>query len=135
MELEVREVEVSKRQRCGTKLDCYRAELKRLIREYIKSRAVKQGALGYDSGGDFEDVRIDESQKQRLLDNSERIERTGARLQEGYRVVIESQEVGNQILQNLNDQRETIQRSRGRVNIHLYFKLMHCYNHFVLLVA
>lgn len=115
MDLEVREVECSKRQRCKTKLDCYRAELKRLTLEYIKARSVRQGALGYDSAGEYEDLRITVDQKQKLLDNSERIERTGKRLEDGYRVVLETQEIGNQVLQNLSEQRETIQRSRNRV--------------------
>lgn len=120
MDLEVREIESSKRQRCRTKLDCYRAELKRLTLEYIKARSIKQSALGYDSAEDFNDVRISGDQKQRLLDNSQRLEATGRRIEDGYRVVLETQEIGNQVLQNLSEQRETIQRSRNRVSIYLY---------------
>lgn len=116
MELEVREIESVKQQRCRTKLDCYRAELKRLTLEYIKARSVKQAALGYDSAEELNDVRISNDQKQRLLDNSERLERSGQKLEEGYRVIIETQEIGNQVLVNLNEQRETIQRSRARVS-------------------
>jgi vesicle transport through interaction with t-SNAREs protein 1 len=115
MDLEVREVESAKRQRCRTKLDCYRAELKRLTLEYIKARSIKQGALSYDSAEELNDVRISSDQKQRLLDNSEKVERTGRQLEEGYRVVIETQEIGTQVLQNLSDQRETIKRTRSRV--------------------
>lgn len=119
MDLEVREIENSKRQRCRTKLDCYRAELKRLTLDYIKARSVKQGALGYESPDDFNDVRISNDQKQRLLNNSERIEGTGKRLEEGYRVIVETQQIGNQVMQNLHEQRETIQRSRNRVGNNL----------------
>lgn len=118
MELEVREVDPSKRQRCRTKLDCYRVELKRLTLEYIKSRSAKQGAL-YDST-DESDVRISLDQKQRLLDNSEILERTGRKLEDSYRIVVETEEIGNEVLKNLNDQRETIQRSRTRVCFTLY---------------
>lgn len=117
MDLEVREIEHSKRQRCKTKVDCYRAELKRLTLEYIKARSVKQGSFGYESADDLSDARISSDQKQRLLDNSERIERTAKRLDVGFRVVLETEEIGTQVLQNLNEQRETIQRSRGRVRI------------------
>lgn len=116
--MEVREIETSKRQRCRTKLECYRAELKRLTLEYIKARSIKQ--VGYESADDLNDVRINGDQKQRLLDNSERIERTGRRLDEGYRVVLETQEIGTQVLQNLHEQRETIQRSRNRVRTIVY---------------
>lgn len=116
MELEVREFESAKKQKSRTKLDCYRAELKRLTIEYIKARSVKQNALNYDSADpdDF-DARISNDQKQRLLNNSERLERIGNKLEDSYRVLIETEGTGTQILQNLNDQRETIQRSRNRL--------------------
>lgn len=114
MDLEVREVESSKKQRCRTKLDCYRAELKRLTLEYIKARSIKQEVL-YDSSEDMGDVRISFDQKQRLLDNSETLERAGRKLNDGYRVVVETEEIGNQVLKNLSEQRETIQRSRNRL--------------------
>lgn len=118
MELEVREVETSKRQRCRTKLDCYRAELKRLTLDYIKARSVKQGAL-YDSAEELNDVRISVDQKQRLLSNSETLERTGRKLEDGYRVIVETQNIGTEVLKNLGEQREKIQRSRNRVSIML----------------
>lgn len=114
MELEVREVDPSKKQRCRTKLDCYRVELKRLTLEYIKARSVKQGSL-YDSTDESVDVRISIDQKQRLLDNSETLERNGRKLEDSYRVIVETEEIGNQVLKNLNDQRDTLQRSRTRV--------------------
>ncbi|CAG9774020.1 unnamed protein product [Ceutorhynchus assimilis] len=113
MDLEVREVEPTKKQRCRTKLDCYRAELKRLTLEYIKARTVKQESL-YDSAEDI-DVRISFNQNQRLLDNSETLERAGRKLNEGYRVVVETEEIGNHVMKNLAEQRETIQRSRNRL--------------------
>ncbi|KAK9887781.1 hypothetical protein WA026_000096 [Henosepilachna vigintioctopunctata] len=117
MDLEVREVETSKKQRCKTKLECYRAELKRLTLEYIKARSIKQGALNYDSTDpdDFNDARISNDQKQKLIQNSERLERSGKKLEEGYRILVETEETGTQILQQLGEQRETIQRSRNRL--------------------
>ncbi|KAL3273202.1 hypothetical protein HHI36_014658 [Cryptolaemus montrouzieri] len=117
MDLEVREIDHSKRQRCRTKLDCYRAELKRLTLEYIKARSIKQGALNYDSTDpeDLMDPRISNDQKQRLLENSERLERSGRKLEEGYRILVETEQTGTQVLQNLGEQRETIQRTRNRL--------------------
>nr|CAI5840519.1 unnamed protein product [Callosobruchus analis] len=117
MELEVREVEPTKRQRCRTKLDCYRAELKRLTLDYIKARSVKQGVL-YDSTEELNDIRISSDQKQRLLENSESLERSNKKLEQGYKVIIETQEIGNHVLKNLSEQRETIQRSRNRLREH-----------------
>lgn len=61
-------------------------------------------------------LSIKEEQRQRLLNNSERLERTGNQLLTGYRTVIETEEVGNQVLQDLAIQRETIQRARSRVS-------------------
>lgn len=125
MDLEVREVEPSKKQRCRTKLECYRAELKRLTLEYIKARTVKQESL-YDSAEDI-DVRICFDQKQKLLDNSETLERAGRRLNDGYRVVVETEEIGNQVMKNLAEQRETIQRSRNRVTC-IYWQWFFIFN-------
>lgn len=73
--------------------------------------------MSYDSQEELSDIRISSSQKQRLLDNSERVERTGHQLEEGYRMVIETQEIGTQVLENLNNQREILQRARSRVTI------------------
>lgn len=61
------------------------------------------------------DIGMQEDQKRRLLDNSERLERTGNHIQEGYRIAVETEEIGTHVLQNLSQQRETIQRSRNRL--------------------
>lgn len=61
------------------------------------------------------DIGIGEDQKRRLLDNSEKLERTGNHLQEGYRIAIETEEIGTHVLNNLSSQREQIQRTRNRL--------------------
>lgn len=123
MELEVVEIAPSQRQWCKSKLDCYRAELKRLTLEFSKAKATKQNALsGYDSVDEYSDVRLPEEQKQRLLDNSEKIERAGKKLEDGYRIVLETQEIGANVLQDLDHQRETIQKSRSRVSYSYIFR-------------
>ncbi|GJQ73191.1 hypothetical protein Trydic_g13576 [Trypoxylus dichotomus] len=75
--------------------------------EYIKARSIKQGTFGYDSADNLNDIRIANDQKQRLLDNSERMERSGKRLEEGYRVVLGTQDIGTQVLQNLKNEKQT----------------------------
>ncbi|KAG5675337.1 hypothetical protein PVAND_005247 [Polypedilum vanderplanki] len=99
-----------------TRLKSYHAELKRLEEDYNKAKIKPNPLLVDDSSSidDF-DIGISEDQKRRLLDNSERLERTGNQLQEGYRIAIETEEIGTQVLQNLHNQRETIQRSRNRL--------------------
>ncbi|XP_021920864.1 vesicle transport through interaction with t-SNAREs homolog 1A isoform X3 [Zootermopsis nevadensis] len=115
MELEVREVEASTRPRLRTRVDSYRAELGRLSQEFMKVRSppFQDGLFGqddvYGSG-----VSMNEEQKLRLLDNSERLERTGHHLTTGYRIILETEEIGSQVLQDLHAQRETIQKSRSR---------------------
>lgn len=116
MELEVRATDPAQRQWCRSKLDCYRAELKRLTAEFTKSKATPQPyANGYESVDEYSDVHLSEGQKQRLLDNSEKIERSGKKLEEGYRIILETQEIGNHVMQDLDHQRETIQKTRSRV--------------------
>jgi len=60
-------------------------------------------------------LSIREEQRQRLLNNSELLENTGNMLNAGYRATIEAEEIGARVLQDLNNQRETIQRARSRV--------------------
>lgn len=68
-----------------------------------------------------EGIRLNEEQKQRLLDNSERLERAGNHLTSGYQILLETEEIGSQVLRDLNHQRETIQKSRSRVSPSLSF--------------
>ncbi|XP_026273376.1 vesicle transport through interaction with t-SNAREs homolog 1A isoform X2 [Frankliniella occidentalis] len=118
MELEVREVEVSQRPRLRTRVDSYQAELRRLKQDF-QSACSTSYIEGFGDGTEElfinDDLSMKEEQRQRLLNNSERLERTGNQLLAGYRTVIETEEVGNQVLQDLAIQRETIQRARSRL--------------------
>ncbi|XP_013099005.1 vesicle transport through interaction with t-SNAREs homolog 1A [Stomoxys calcitrans] len=122
IQLEIRDLNAAQRTTATSKLNCAQVELKRLQGEYTKAKEnskKKQNPLDYQAAAgdydDYEDVAISNDQRQRLLDNSETIERTGNRLQEGYRVVIETETMGAQILSDLHQQRETIQNSRARL--------------------
>lgn len=64
---------------------------------------------------------MNEEQKLRLLDNSERLERTGRHLTTGYRIILETEEIGSHVLQDLHAQRETIQKSRSRVRVFVFY--------------
>lgn len=121
MGLEIRDLNAAQRNSATSKLNCAQVELKRLQTEYTKAKEAgkKKTALDFQTAGgdydDYEDVAISNDQRQRLLDNSETIERTGNRLQEGYRVIIETETLGAQVLSDLHHQRETIQNARGRL--------------------
>lgn len=97
----------------GTRVAAYRAELQRVREEY---RSVINNSASYNIDTDevYEDWGANEQQR-KLLDNTERLERTGKSLNEGYRIVLETEQIGAAVLQDLSGQRETIQRSRGRL--------------------
>lgn len=121
--MEIREVTPANGNRASltNRLNCYEAELKRLQHEFTNAKVSKTDGVqqSYDSS-DFDEVvgGIKAEQQQRLLDNSERIERTGRRLEDGYRTILETESIGTAVLQDLSHQRETLQRSRARVFLH-----------------
>ncbi|XP_045500360.1 vesicle transport through interaction with t-SNAREs homolog 1A [Colias croceus] len=97
----------------GSRVAAYRAELQRVREEY---RSVFNNSATYNIDPDeYEDWSTVNEQRRKLLDNTERLERTGKNLTEGYRVVLETEQIGAAVLQDLHSQRETIQRSRGRL--------------------
>lgn len=56
-------------------------------------------------------------QKQRLLYTSERLNRSGIQLDKTYRIAVETEEIGSQVLTDLSRQRETMQSSFNRVSL------------------
>ncbi|KAH8303525.1 hypothetical protein KR018_000313 [Drosophila ironensis] len=120
MGLEVRELNPAQRSSFNGKLQVAQAELKRLQAEYRQTKDKHRAQASntfttLDLGDSYEDVSISTDQRQRLLDNSERIERTGNRLTEGYRVALETEQLGAQVLNDLHHQRETLQGARARL--------------------
>ncbi|XP_055597199.1 vesicle transport through interaction with t-SNAREs homolog 1A [Uranotaenia lowii] len=118
--LEIRDIPQASRAGFTSRLNCYQAEWKRLQQEFGNAKTARPrggptGGGGYDSVDEFDEIGIQEDQKRRLLDNSERLERTGNYLKDSYRVVLETEQIGAQVLQDLSEQRETIQRTRGRL--------------------
>lgn len=114
--LEIRDADSSVKTSLTNRLNCYNAELKRLQQEFTNAKNETQVQL-YDSS-DFDELTttgIRGEQQRRLLDNSERIERTGNYLDEGYRTVLEAERIGATVLQDLSTQRETLHKSRSRV--------------------
>lgn len=70
-------------------------------------------------------MSLNEEQRQRLLDTSERLERTGRDLTSGYQILLETEEIGSQVLRDLSEQRETIHKSRARVRFTLNIRNNH----------
>ncbi|GAB0089021.1 SNARE [Sergentomyia squamirostris] len=113
--LEIREAPPEQRASLTSRVSCYEVELKRLQQEFQKSKNSTLGASNLESDDDFDDIGFQDDSNRRLLDNSERLERTGKHLEEGYRVCLETESLGSSVLQDLSTQRETIQRSRSRM--------------------
>ncbi|XP_037293211.1 vesicle transport through interaction with t-SNAREs homolog 1A [Manduca sexta] len=98
----------------GSRVAAYRAELQRVRDEY-RSVTTNSNNYNIDSEEVYDEWGGANEQRRKLLDNSERLERAGKSLTEGYRVVLETEQIGAAVLQDLSVQRETIQRSRGRL--------------------
>lgn len=116
--LEIREADAAQRPTLTNRLHCYQAELKRLKEEFHRvSRQQDSSVVSLYDSSDFDGGRsAHEEQHTRLLDNSERIERSGNRLADGYRTILETESIGASVLADLSAQRETLQRSRARVS-------------------
>ncbi|XP_043203560.1 vesicle transport through interaction with t-SNAREs homolog 1A-like isoform X2 [Amphibalanus amphitrite] len=111
MELESRDQPERLRQTLTNRVRSYTAELRRLAKDYsnIKNRVSRRELLGGE--GSLSAAEAEE----RMLDNTELMERTGNRLDEGYRMCLESEAVGAEILSDLSGQRETLTKTRARL--------------------
>ncbi|XP_066909193.1 vesicle transport through interaction with t-SNAREs homolog 1A isoform X2 [Halyomorpha halys] len=113
MELEVCDVDPTLRPKLKTRVESYRAELVRLEKEFSNA-SIRKNGYG-DQNEIFGEISIREEQKQQLLNTSETIERTNNKLTACYSVLLESEDIGSQVLRDLQCQRETIQKSRARL--------------------
>ncbi|XP_070545249.1 vesicle transport through interaction with t-SNAREs homolog 1A-like isoform X2 [Ptychodera flava] len=116
MDLEIREIPSKDRQRFSNRLKSYQSELTKLEKDFKRSR-IAYSDLQHTReellGGD--DVTTSEDQRARLLDNTEKLDRTNRRLEHGYRIAVETEQVGADILENLQDDRRKIERARERL--------------------
>ncbi|XP_011187398.1 vesicle transport through interaction with t-SNAREs homolog 1A [Zeugodacus cucurbitae] len=121
MTLEIRDIDAALRPSFQNKVSCAQVELKRLQNDYrnAKEAQQKQHMTVLEMGGGdcdyYDDVSIGNDQRQHLLENSERIERTGNRLADGYRVALETEALGAHVLNDLSHQREVLQGARSRL--------------------
>ncbi|XP_059388523.1 vesicle transport through interaction with t-SNAREs homolog 1A isoform X4 [Carassius carassius] len=87
MDLEIREIPIQSRGMYNSRLKSYKQEMEKLEKDF----------------------------RAHLLDNTERLERSSRRLEAGYQIAVETEQVGQEILTNLHIDREKIQRSRDRL--------------------
>ncbi|KAK6487280.1 vesicle transport through interaction with t-SNAREs-like protein 1A-like isoform X2 [Huso huso] len=113
MDLEVREIPVQSRGMHSTRLKSYKQELEKLEKDFKRSRIAYSDEVRDELLGD--DGNSSASQRAHLLDNAEKLERSSRRLEAGYQIAVETEQVGQEILENLHHDREKIQRSRDRL--------------------
>ncbi|PAA64508.1 hypothetical protein BOX15_Mlig014795g1, partial [Macrostomum lignano] len=122
LELEIRSQPPSLRQKYTTRLQSYSAEHKKLEVDFRRAREAGQAKRDRDEllseAEQSLQHRHDElasDYRTRLLDNTERLERAGRRIDEGLGSVETTQQVGRTILADLAGQRETLERGRDRL--------------------
>jgi vesicle transport through interaction with t-SNAREs protein 1 len=103
------------------KLRDYKAELARLKRESAvaakaASAAVDRSQLLASASLDDANAPTSMSQRDRMLQATARLDQTGDRIREGKRGLLETEELGVSILQDLHRQRETIVSARENVH-------------------
>eukprot|EP00051_Salpingoeca_urceolata_P027556 m.482037 g.482037 ORF g.482037 m.482037 type:complete len:217 (-) comp22413_c0_seq1:28-678(-) len=114
MELEVMDLPAASRAKAKKKIAAYKKDIEIAERELRRAAVALSGSqsardelFGYD--GSSEDA------KQALLTNTDRLDRTTRRLEDGHRLALETEEIAVGIMGDLHSQRETIERSRGRL--------------------
>ncbi|XP_033887254.2 vesicle transport through interaction with t-SNAREs homolog 1A isoform X7 [Acipenser ruthenus] len=120
MDLEVREIPVQSRGMHSTRLKSYKQELEKLEKDFKRSRIaysdeVRDELLGDDGNSSESQLIKLRDERAHLLDNAEKLERSSRRLEAGYQIAVETEQVGQEILENLHHDREKIQRSRDRL--------------------
>ncbi|KAK2142958.1 hypothetical protein LSH36_891g00006 [Paralvinella palmiformis] len=116
MELEVRSLQGQSRNKYQTRLNSYMSELSKLEKDLRRSRIAFSDEMHIRDellGGD--EAQCSEDQRARLLDNSERLERTGRKLENSYKTCIETEQIGSEIMQDLHHQGKVLEKSRDRL--------------------
>ncbi|XP_063473918.1 vesicle transport through interaction with t-SNAREs homolog 1A isoform X1 [Symphalangus syndactylus] len=120
MDLEVREIPPQSRGMYSNRMRSYKQEMGKLETDFKRSRIaysdeVRNELLG-DDGNSSENQLIKlREERAHLLDNTERLERSSRRLEAGYQIAVETEQIGQEMLENLSHDREKIHRARERL--------------------
>ncbi|KAL3051548.1 hypothetical protein OYC64_001735 [Pagothenia borchgrevinki] len=120
MDLEVREIPIQSRPMYSSRLKSYKGEIEKLEKDFKRSRIaysdeVRNDLLGDDAGSSENQLIKLREERAHLLDNTEKLERSSRRLEAGYQIAVETEQVGQEILSNLHSDREKIQKARERL--------------------
>ncbi|XP_051883182.1 vesicle transport through interaction with t-SNAREs homolog 1A isoform X2 [Pristis pectinata] len=115
MDLEVREIPLQSRGLFSTRMKSYKQELAKLDKDFKRSRIAYSDEVNLRNELLGDDGNTTENQRACLLDNTERLERSTRRLEAGYQLTVETEQIGQEILENLHHDKEKIQRARERL--------------------
>ncbi|XP_041065593.1 vesicle transport through interaction with t-SNAREs homolog 1A isoform X2 [Carcharodon carcharias] len=115
MDLEVREIPLQSRGLFSTRMKSYKQELEKLDKDFKRSRIAYSDEVNLRNELLGDDGNTSENQRACLLDNTERLERSTRRLEAGYQLTVETEQIGQEILENLHHDKEKIQRARERL--------------------
>ncbi|XP_029328309.1 vesicle transport through interaction with t-SNAREs homolog 1A isoform X2 [Mus caroli] len=137
MDLEVREIPPQSRGMYSNRMRSYKQEMGKLETDFKRSRIAYSDEVRNELLGDA--GNSSENQRAHLLDNTERLERSSRRLEAGYQIAVETgrglhimslleknfpapnqakpstEQIGQEMLENLSHDREKIQRARDRL--------------------
>ncbi|GAB4817816.1 hypothetical protein N2152v2_004862 [Parachlorella kessleri] len=111
MDMEARSFSPDKSRQMLAKVKEYKGDLAKL-REDAKKAAASGADTRAELGLGDDYYQTSAGQRERLLQSTDRLEKTGSRIQQGRQQLLETEELGVQILSDLQRQRETILHSR-----------------------
>ncbi|XP_064392253.1 vesicle transport through interaction with t-SNAREs homolog 1A-like [Halichondria panicea] len=114
MDLELYDAAPDVRPALIRRVENFKRELSRLRKEFRTSQVAVGGASMRKELFGNEPV-TSEDHRERLLDSTSRLDKTSNRLEEGHRIVMETEQIGMDIMNNLQRDRGTIQRARSRL--------------------
>jgi len=124
MDLEVRSMTGATRSELQSRVRGYKSTLQDLRTRFTEARAAfptgiaaRQELLGSGPGGrpSPELTAEAQTQRQRLLAQTDALGKTSTRLEETHRICLETEEIGSSILSDLGQQRETLEGTRDRL--------------------
>uniref|UniRef100_A0A0N4ZIS9 V-SNARE domain-containing protein n=1 Tax=Parastrongyloides trichosuri TaxID=131310 RepID=A0A0N4ZIS9_PARTI len=116
MELTTRDFDLNspERNKYDLRVRSYRSDKKQLDIEFQK--VLKR----LNNKDNFEELLGNDNQasfgiNEKLISNTERLERGSRKIEESYRIALETEDIGATVLQDLSAQRETLNRARERL--------------------
>lgn len=107
----------------SAKLREYKTELARLKRDAATAAKAAASSARSDraqllAGAELDDMHAptSHSQRERMLHSTQRLDQTGERIREGKRALLDTEELGVSILQDLHRQRDTIVNARDHIH-------------------